>query len=104
MARRLRIDQEAWVRPWLAKRWTRRGSRNLLLQSWAVNYGLPRDFHDIYDADRWIVGWAGTFGFRIPGAAFDRDRARVLRLAAKEGVHLAKEFPEIWKWATRGRG
>ena len=102
---RMRRGGEPWAieQGWDARRWTRRGARNFLLRCWAADYGSPRGPIAIAEANLWAASWAQGLGFRIPPAAFDRDRARVLRLAAKEGVMLARDFPAIYRWATRAR-
>jgi hypothetical protein len=104
MAERLDVGHEGWVRPYLARRWTRRGARNFLIEYWnwvLGSFDVTEPWICLATANMNAVRSAQKMGFRIPSAAFDADRARVLRLAARAGVHLASDYPAIYRWCMK---
>lgn len=94
---------------WTDRRWSRAGSRRLLMLAAKVWRERPESGYlntpeyawlHLYLDSRQAYEWALAAGFRLPAKLSWADRSKSLRLAAKQGIHVAAEYPTVSSWQT----
>jgi hypothetical protein len=91
------------------RRWTRAGARRFLMlaaRAWRERpdsgyLNAPEyTWYHLYLDSKQAYEWAMAAGFRLPAKLSWADRTTSLRMAAKQGVHVAKEYPAVYSWQT----
>lgn len=91
------------------RRWSKAGARRLLLLAaklWRERPSLgylntpEYEWLHLYLDARQAYEWALEAGFRLPAKLSWAERSKSLRLAVRQGVHVARDYPAIYQWMT----
>lgn len=91
------------------RRWTRAGARRLLLlaaKAWRERPGSgylnapALEWLHLYVDAKQAYEWSREIGFRMPAKLSWHERSKSLRLAVKQGIHVAADYPSVYAWQT----